>query len=98
MPRKKRSTRDPHARFTDWLEGIGADDPPRDLAVHAAVCMDCQELIAAVDALTAIDTAMAGIPQARPLPAPGWLRRPAARLWRRAAWRRWWPLASAAGG
>ena len=74
--RKKQSTNDLHQRFTEWLEGIGAEDPPRDLAVHAAVCVDCQELIAAVDALTSIDTALAGIPQARSVPAVGWLRMP----------------------
>ncbi len=75
MPRgRKRSTRDPHQRFTEWLEGTADGDPPRDLAVHAAVCADCQELIAAIDMLTAVDPALAGVPMVRPLPLGGWLQ------------------------
>jgi hypothetical protein len=75
MPRGgKRSTKDPHQRFTEWLEGTADGDPPRDLAVHAAVCADCQELIAAIDMLTAVDPALAGVPMVRPLPLGGWLQ------------------------
>jgi len=71
---KDETARDPHRRFAAWLETTTDDDPPRDLAVHAAVCAGCQQRIAALDMLTAIDPALAGVPQAPPLPTAGWLR------------------------
>ncbi|HEX6473881.1 MAG TPA: hypothetical protein VF114_02180, partial [Candidatus Limnocylindria bacterium] len=74
MARDKESEeRDPHLRFIEWLETNSDEDPPRDLAVHAAVCAACQQRIAALDLLTAIDPALAGIPPARPAPTRGWL-------------------------
>ena len=74
MARDKESEeRDPHLRFIEWLESNSDEDPPRDLAVHAAVCAACKQRIAALDLLTAIDPALAGIPQARPAPTRGWL-------------------------
>ena len=69
-----RPSREPHQRFGEWLETLSDEDPPRDLAVHAAVCVDCQQQIAAVDMLTAIDLARAGAPPTRPLPTSGWIR------------------------
>ena len=72
--RREAVDRDPHRRFAEWLETNSDEDPPRDLAVHAAVCPGCQQRIAAVDMLTEIDTALAGIPQVRPLAAGDWLR------------------------
>ena len=73
---KEAQTRDPHRRFAAWLDTNTQDDPPRDLAVHAAVCVACQQRIAALDMLTAIDPALAGLPQARPLPVTGWVTTP----------------------
>ena len=58
--------RDPHRRFAEWLETNSDEDPPRDLAVHAAVCPGCQRQIAAIDMLTEVDTTLAGIPQVQP--------------------------------
>lgn len=69
--RRDAMARDPHRRFAEWLETNSDEDPPRDLAVHAAVCPGCQRQIAAIDMLTEVDTALAGIPQGRPLPASG---------------------------
>ena len=57
-----RSERDPHRRFAEWLLATSDEDPPRDLAVHASVCADCQRQIAALDMLTGIELAGAGIP------------------------------------
>lgn len=67
------ASRDPHQRFAEWLATGADEDPPRDLAVHAAVCAGCQQRIAGLDMLTAIDPALAGIPPLRPVPASGWL-------------------------
>ena len=67
-------TRDPHRRFAQWLETNSDDDPPRDLAVHAAVCMACQQQIAALDMLTAIDPTLAGMPPVLPVPVVLWPR------------------------
>lgn len=50
---------DLHDRFGTWLDVSPHDDPPRDVAVHAAFCADCQRRIAARDALTAIDVGIA---------------------------------------
>ena len=60
---------DPHHRFAAWLLAGTDDDPPRDLAVHASLCRDCQRQIASFDMLTAIDTARAGLPPPRALAA-----------------------------
>jgi cytoskeletal protein RodZ len=70
---KEPDDRDPHLRFSAWLETNSDEDPPRDLAVHAAVCGACQRQIAALDLLTAIDPALAGMPPARPVATRGWL-------------------------
>ena len=56
-----------HQRFTDWLVVDPSGDPPRDLAVHAASCPECQRHIAAMDELAAVDLGLAGIPPAPPL-------------------------------
>jgi hypothetical protein len=71
---KEARTRDPHRRFTEWLESNSVDDPPRDLAVHAAVCVACQQRIAALDMLTAIDPTLAGMPPVLPVPVVVWPR------------------------
>jgi hypothetical protein len=71
---KESARRDPHRRFAEWLETHTEEDPPRDLAVHAAVCAACQQRIAALDMLTAIDPAAAGIPPQQALATRGWLR------------------------
>ena len=71
---KEAQARDPHRRFAEWLETNSDDDPPRDLAVHAAVCVACQQRIAALDMLTAIDPALAGMPPDLPVPVAGWPR------------------------
>ena len=71
---KEGQARDPHRRFAEWLEASSDDDPPRDLAVHAAVCVACQQRIAALDMLTAIDPALAGMPPVLPVPVAGWPR------------------------
>ncbi len=71
---KEARTRDPHRRFAEWLETNSDDDPPRDLAVHAAVCVACQQRIAALDMLTAIDPALAGMPPVLPVPVAWWPR------------------------
>jgi hypothetical protein len=63
--RPRRDDRDPHRRFGEWLLAAGDEDPPRDVAVHASVCPDCQRQIAALDMLTAVDLARAGPPPAR---------------------------------
>jgi hypothetical protein len=58
---------DPHRRFAAWLLAAADDDPPRDLAVHASLCRDCQLEIAAFDMLTAVDLGRAGMPPPRAL-------------------------------
>lgn len=71
---KEARTRDPHRRFAQWLETNSDEDPPRDLAVHAAVCAACQQRIAALDMLTAIDPTLAGMPPVLPVPVVVWPR------------------------
>jgi hypothetical protein len=56
-----------HQRFTDWLVASPSGDPPRDLAVHAAGCPDCQRRITAMDELATVDLGLAGVPPAPPL-------------------------------
>jgi len=66
---------DPHDRFTAWLTAGASGEPPRDAAIHASACAGCQRLVAAFDALLAIDAGAAGVPP-RGLADPG-RRRPA---------------------
>jgi hypothetical protein len=63
--REPRGERDPHRAFEEWLLTAPEEDPPRDLALHALVCPDCQAQIAAIDMLIAIDPARAGMPPVR---------------------------------
>ena len=56
-----------HQRFMEWLLAASDEDPQRDVAVHASVCHDCRQAIAALDMLTAIDSARAGQPPLRSL-------------------------------
>lgn len=63
--RTKSGDRDPHLRFGEWLLTAGDEEPPRDVAVHASLCADCQRQIAALDMLTTIDPTRAGPPPAR---------------------------------
>jgi hypothetical protein len=60
-------SRDPelHDRFGEWLLARGidvAEDPPRDLALHAAGCEHCLRSATAFDTLAAIDIASAALP------------------------------------
>jgi hypothetical protein len=55
---------DLHHRFEAWLVDGAGGEPPRDLAVHAALCPDCAARVAAFDALAAVDVAAAGPPPA----------------------------------
>ena len=72
--RSKRSPERPHRRFTDWLAAAPSGDPPRDLAVHAASCPECQRIVAAMDELASVDLALAGLPEAPAPPGRGtWL-------------------------
>jgi hypothetical protein len=76
MTRPSTSGRDPHRRFADWLLAATDDDPPRDLAVHASLCPECQLQIAAFDMLTAIDLARAEMPPSRAHASKGRLGTP----------------------
>lgn len=70
---------DLHERFVGWLLAGAEGDPPRDVAIHAALCPECGRWIAAQDALAGIDPGRAPLPPSRALPrAPGW--RPVVRL------------------
>ena len=62
-------TRESHDRFREWLAAGAEGDPPRDLAVHASVCPDCQQSIAAFDRLAAIDPGKAAAPRKAFIPA-----------------------------
>ncbi len=56
-------SKESHDRFREWL-AVGAEgDPPRDLAVHASVCPECQQSMAAFDRLDAIDPGKAAAPR-----------------------------------
>jgi len=61
---------DPHDRFTAWLTAGAPGEPPRDAAIHASGCAGCQRLVAAFDALLAIDAGAADVPP-RGLADPG---------------------------
>jgi hypothetical protein len=51
-----------HRRFREWLTGGAEGDPPRDVAVHASVCAECNSWIAALDLLSVVDTGRASMP------------------------------------
>jgi hypothetical protein len=60
-----------HDRFADWLAArvSGADDdPPRDLALHAAGCERCLRSATAIDTLDRIDVGLAAPPPLRAEP------------------------------
>jgi hypothetical protein len=59
---------DPHHLLEAWLAEGADGDPPREVAVHAAVCDSCARRLGAFDALALVDVAAAGSPP--PLPAP----------------------------
>ena len=61
---------DPHGRFFAWLLDGGRGDPPRDLAVHAALCATCMDWVAAHDALHRIDVGKAPLPPWHPTAVP----------------------------
>jgi hypothetical protein len=57
--------RDAHSLVDAWLIGGASGELPRDLAVHASLCAQCQASIAAFDMLGAVDLDRAGFPPAR---------------------------------
>jgi hypothetical protein len=59
---------DSHQILDEWLIEGALGDPPREVAVHAAVCASCARRLGAFDALAAVDVSAAGSPP--PLPAP----------------------------
>jgi hypothetical protein len=61
---------DPHERFEAWLASATAEDPPRDLALHASSCGDCLGRAAALDALTGVALDLAPMPPLHADPAP----------------------------
>ena len=63
-------TGDLHERFLDWLFAGAKGDPPRDVALHASVCPDCSQWIAAYDALAGIDPGRAPLPPSHPIAEP----------------------------
>jgi hypothetical protein len=58
---------DSHHLLEAWLAEGADGDPPREVAVHAAVCESCARRLGAFDALALVDVAGAGSPP--PLPA-----------------------------
>ena len=57
-----------HELFADWLSGResdAAEDPPRDLALHAAGCERCLRSASAIDTLSVIDVGAADAPPLR---------------------------------
>jgi hypothetical protein len=58
---------DSHHLLEAWLAEGADGDPPREVAVHAAVCDSCARRLGAFDALALVDVAGAGSPP--PLPA-----------------------------
>ena len=66
--RPRRSTDRPHRRFSSWLVAAPSGDPPRELAVHAASCPECQRIVAAMDELASVDLGLAGLPEAPATP------------------------------
>ena len=61
---------DPHGRFFAWLPDRAQGEPPRDLAVHAALCPTCMAWVAAHDALHRIDVGRAPLPPSHPTAIP----------------------------
>jgi hypothetical protein len=61
---------DVHRRATDWINRFGASEPPRDVAVHARYCDECQRAIRAVDLLLSVDVGRAALPPVDPIPLP----------------------------
>ena len=59
---------DSHSILDEWLIEGAVGDPPREVAVHAAVCASCARRLAAFDSLATVDVGAAGSPP--PLPAP----------------------------
>jgi hypothetical protein len=59
---------DSHQILDEWLIEGALGDPPREVAVHAAVCASCARRLGAFDALAAVDVSAGGSPP--PLPAP----------------------------
>jgi len=51
-----------HQRFHDWLSAGADGDPPRDVAVHASVCAECQQSIAALDLIAGVNPGLASMP------------------------------------
>lgn len=60
--------KDLHDGFGIWLDAGGRDDPPRDIALHAAGCETCRAHAAAFDALGTIDLDEAAAPPVRAVP------------------------------
>lgn len=61
-------TREPHERFAEWLAARGNradEDPPRDLALHAAGCERCLRAATAMDTLRLIDVGAVTLPPLR---------------------------------
>jgi hypothetical protein len=66
---------DLHERFIGWLLAGGEGDPPRDAAIHASVCAECERWIAAHDALMGVHPGRAPMPPSRGVPearGSGW--------------------------
>jgi hypothetical protein len=59
---------DSHQILDEWLVEGAVGDPPREVAVHAAVCASCARRLGAFDSLAAVDVGAAGSPP--PLPVP----------------------------
>jgi hypothetical protein len=57
--------RDPHPPLDAWLSGGAQAGLPRDIAVHASVCAECQVRIAAFDMLAAVELDRADFPPQR---------------------------------
>ena len=71
---------DSHHLLEAWLIEGAIGDPPRELAVHAAVCDSCARRLGAFDSLATVDVSAAGSPLPAAAPsrlvlALGWARR-----------------------
>lgn len=62
--------KDLHDRFLAWLDAGAVGTLARDVAIHASVCTVCQQRIAAMDALHAVDPGRAPMPPSRLVPVP----------------------------
>jgi len=72
-----------HDRFADWLLSGAADELPRDVALHAYACPECQRLTWAFDALAEVDLMRAELPPLQVSARVGGVMVPAS--WRRLA-------------